>query len=162
MSKKTESLMNIYYKNLIRDALESNADGSQRIIADNDWHRFSIKPSNNTGMNWAIIRNREASLDIYDVGFWLNQAHRVSTGGGSFEYRFCEEEQGVRFRNVNVKYVWHDRIDSNPNRKDPLWFYALEYVNRIRERIINCDFPVEISWQDRRMSPFDPDAIPDY
>jgi hypothetical protein len=136
MAQRTQLQMDNYYRELARQ---------QTVMAE--WRTFSI-PVGPTGRDWFVIRH--GGIEFSDAGFWLNQAQRVEARGGTYELRCSSSNGKTEIRNTKGEFRWFDRIDNNPSRNDPWYFWLFETANEIPEWLTGCDFDVEIDWQDNR------------
>lgn len=114
MAKRTYYRMNAYYKELVN---------KEKITIK--WKVVHVQSENTGGDRWVIARDGR----FPDAGFWLNQAHRVDSLGGSFEVK-CTPSSKKEIRNINVRFRWLDRIDTNPTWGDTWYVYDAEWLNQ--------------------------------
>jgi hypothetical protein len=134
MAERTDLQMDAYYRDLTR---------AETITCE--WKTFTIS-AGPTGREWVMARHGGFS----DAGFWLNQARRVETIGGTYELRRNVTSQRLEIRNTKGEFRWFDRIDNNPSRNDPWYQWIGETLNQVPEWLTGCDFDVQIDWQDDR------------
>ena len=151
MATRTTVYMDRYYGELLRDEISHGNVTSK-------WKTFGV-PHQEALSPWFIRRGsgtrhwgRRVNGGFSDAGFWLNQAHKVDSLGGTYEAR-CRIDNGKKiyeYKNTKGKFRWFDTIDSSPNSKDPWWFQLLETLNEIPEWITAAEFDVEIDFEDNR------------
>ena len=130
----------------------------------NEWRSYTIMAADTRSYTGQWIL---PSTSVFDTGWWLNGAERVSVYG-SVEARLCNDVV-VEMRNLHTLWHWHDTIDARDVfewGRQEAWPHLREFdikgfkrsiPNLIWEsfiwdwfvdKLMDKDFPVEVSWFD--------------